>query len=67
MVTHVEKIPNFPAFNPKNIRVTSTGSISKVTWSCDGKRIAVCGTEKLARVWTPEKSVSTYRVNQSEA
>ncbi|KZS97851.1 WD40 repeat-like protein [Sistotremastrum niveocremeum HHB9708] len=49
-------VPNFSAFQPKNIRVTSSGSLLRALWSCDGKKVAVCGTEKLARLWVPEKS-----------
>ena len=32
--------------------------MSHVAWSCDGKKLAAAGIDKIVRVWQPEKSVS---------
>ena len=32
--------------------------MSHVAWSCDGKKLAAVGIDKIVRVWHPEKSVS---------
>ena len=32
--------------------------MSHVAWSCDGKKLAAVGIDKIVRVWQPEKSVS---------
>ena len=32
--------------------------MSHVAWSCDGRKLAAVGIDKIVRVWQPEKSVS---------
>ena len=32
--------------------------MTHVAWSCDGKKLAAVGIDKITRVWSPEKSVS---------
>ena len=32
--------------------------MNHVAWSCDGKKLAAVGIDKLTRVWHPDKSVS---------
>ncbi len=31
--------------------------MNHVAWSCDGKKIAAVGIDKITRVWQPEKGV----------
>jgi len=31
--------------------------MTHVAWSCDGKKLAAVGIDKVTRVWSPEKSV----------
>lgn len=33
--------------------------MSHVAWSCDGRKLAAVGIDKIVRVWQPEKSVSS--------
>jgi THO complex subunit 3 len=33
--------------------------MSHVAWSCDGKKLAAVGIDKIVRVWQPEKTVSS--------
>lgn len=49
---------NFPAFKPRDTRITSYQGMTHVAWSCDGKKLAAVGTDKATRIWLPEKSVS---------
>lgn len=46
--------PNFSAFRPKN----NHSAVQSVAWSCDGRRLATCGIERVVRLWSPEKNVS---------
>lgn len=39
--------------------------MSHVAWSCDGKKLAAVGIDKIVRVWQPEKTVSTSYVPRS--
>jgi THO complex subunit 3 len=32
--------------------------MSHVAWSCDGRKLAAVGIDKIVRVWQPEKTVS---------
>ena len=42
--------------------------MSHVAWSCDGKKLAAVGIDKIVRVWQPEKSVSfSYSTCSSES
>jgi len=34
--------------------------MTHVAWSCDGKKLAAVGMDKITRVWNPEKSVSCW-------
>lgn len=49
---------NFPAHKPRDLRIPSAQAMTHVAWSCDGKRLAAVGIDKVTRVWTPETSVS---------
>lgn len=49
--------PNFSAFRPRDIKISSPHAMSHVAWSCDGKKLAAVGIDKITRVWQPEKSV----------
>ncbi|KAI4519059.1 WD40 repeat-like protein [Schizophyllum commune Loenen D] len=50
--------PSFSAFKPRDYRFTGQArSMSHVAWSCDGKRIAAVGLDKMARVWNADKQV----------
>lgn len=31
--------------------------MTHVAWSCDGKRLAAVGIDKVTRIWAPETSV----------
>ena len=33
--------------------------MTHVAWNCDGKKLAAVGIDKITRVWSPEKSVSS--------
>jgi hypothetical protein len=35
----------------------SPQAMTHVAWSCDGKKLAAVGIDKVTRVWSPEKSV----------
>ncbi|KAF4619869.1 hypothetical protein D9613_004992 [Agrocybe pediades] len=48
--------PTFSAFKPRDFRVPSSQSMNHVAWSCDGKKLAAVGVDKLTRVWNPEKN-----------
>ncbi|KAH7887377.1 WD40-repeat-containing domain protein [Phlebopus sp. FC_14] len=48
---------NFPALKPRDLRVPSPQAITHVAWSCDGKRLAAVGIDKITRIWTPEASM----------
>ncbi|KDR84028.1 hypothetical protein GALMADRAFT_236618 [Galerina marginata CBS 339.88] len=49
--------PTFSAFKPRDFRIASGQGMSHVAWSCDGKKLAAVGIDRLARVWNPEKSM----------
>ncbi|KAF7290897.1 WD-REPEATS-REGION domain-containing protein [Mycena chlorophos] len=49
--------PTFSAFKPRDYRYHSQQAITHVAWSCDGKRLAGVGIDKLTRVWVPEKGM----------
>ena len=49
---------NFPAHKPRDLRIPSAQAMTHVAWSCDGKRLAAVGIDKVTRVWAPETSVS---------
>ncbi|KZP20125.1 WD40 repeat-like protein [Athelia psychrophila] len=51
---------NFPAFKPRDTRISAYQGMTHVSWSCDGKKLAAVGTDKATRVWLPEKSME-YR------
>ena len=36
--------------------------MTHVAWNCDGKKLAAVGIDKITRVWSPEKSVSTLQL-----
>ncbi|KAI6152368.1 WD40-repeat-containing domain protein [Pisolithus tinctorius] len=48
---------NFPAHKPRDLRIPSPQAITHVAWSCDGKRLAAVGIDKITRLWTPETSM----------
>ncbi|ETW83683.1 hypothetical protein HETIRDRAFT_155124 [Heterobasidion irregulare TC 32-1] len=48
----------FSAFRPRDVRVTSPQAMTHVAWSCDGKKLAAVGIDKIVRVFQPEKSAS---------
>ncbi|KAL4081453.1 hypothetical protein V8B97DRAFT_2014302 [Scleroderma yunnanense] len=48
---------NFPAHKPRDLRIPSPQAITHVAWSCDGKRLAAVGIDKITRVWNPETSM----------
>lgn len=48
---------NFPAHKPRDLRIPSLQAITHVAWSCDGKRLAAVGIDKITRVWNPETSM----------
>jgi len=37
--------------------------MNHVAWSCDGKKLAAVGVDKLTRVWSPEKNVRVFSDN----
>ncbi|KAA1473430.1 WD40 repeat-like protein [Dentipellis sp. KUC8613] len=39
------------------MRITSSQPMTHVAWSCDGKKLAAVGIDKIVRVWQPEKSM----------
>ncbi|THH19905.1 hypothetical protein EW146_g1344 [Bondarzewia mesenterica] len=47
----------FSAFRPRDVRVTSPLAMTHVAWSCDGKKLAAVGIDKIVRVLQPEKSM----------
>ncbi|KAK0187954.1 WD40-repeat-containing domain protein [Armillaria mellea] len=49
--------PTFSAFKPRDYRMPSPQAMNHVAWSCDGKKIAAVGIDKITRVWQPEKGV----------
>jgi THO complex subunit 3 len=49
--------PTFSAFRPRDVRITSTHAITHVAWSCEGKKLAAVGIDRMVRVFHPEKSV----------
>ncbi|TFY72338.1 hypothetical protein EVG20_g660 [Dentipellis fragilis] len=49
--------PTFSAFRPRDMRITSSQPMTHVAWSCDGKKLAAVGIDKIVRVWQPEKSM----------
>ncbi|PPQ79523.1 hypothetical protein CVT25_003405 [Psilocybe cyanescens] len=51
--------PTFSAFKPRDYRFPSTQAMTHVAWSCDGKKLAAVGIDKLTRVWNPEKSMDS--------
>ncbi|KAH9482501.1 THO complex subunit 3 [Psilocybe cubensis] len=51
--------PTFSAFKPRDYRFTSSQAMTHVAWSCDGKKLAAVGIDKLTRVWNPEKSMDS--------
>ena len=56
--TRKHQPPSFSAFKPRDYRFTGQArSMSHVAWSCDGKRIAAVGLDKMARVWNADKQV----------
>ncbi|KAL1738293.1 WD40-repeat-containing domain protein, partial [Schizophyllum fasciatum] len=53
--------PSFSAFKPRDYRFTGQArSMSHIAWSCDGKRIAAVGLDKMARMWNSDKQVCFY-------
>ncbi|KAI9574260.1 WD40-repeat-containing domain protein [Boletus coccyginus] len=51
---------NFPAHKPRDLRIPSAQAMTHVAWSCDGKRLAAVGIDKVTRIWAPETSME-YR------
>ncbi|CAK5263112.1 unnamed protein product [Mycena citricolor] len=49
--------PSFPTFKPREYRFNSSHAMNHVAWSCDGKRLAAVGIDKVTRVWVPEKGM----------
>lgn len=49
--------PTFSAFKPREYRISSSHPIAHVAWNCDGRKLAGVGMDKMARVWSPEKSM----------
>ncbi|CAA7260119.1 unnamed protein product [Cyclocybe aegerita] len=49
--------PTFSAFKPRDYRIPSSQAMTHVAWSCDGKKLAAVGVDKVTRVWNPEKSM----------
>ncbi|KAJ7579099.1 WD40-repeat-containing domain protein [Mycena floridula] len=55
--------PTFSAFKPREVRLTPSQatsvpwSMSHVAWSCDGKKLAAVGVDKVTRVWNSEKNM----------
>ncbi|KAJ7771153.1 WD40-repeat-containing domain protein [Mycena maculata] len=49
--------PTFSAFKPRDYRHHSQHAMTHVAWSCDGKRLAAVGIDKVTRVWVPEKGM----------
>ncbi|KAK7054112.1 WD40-repeat-containing domain protein [Favolaschia claudopus] len=49
--------PNFSAFKPRDYRYHSQQAMTHVAWSCDGKRLAAVGIDKVTRIWVPEKGM----------
>ena len=37
--------------------------MTHVAWSCDGKRLAAVGVDKVTRLWAPETSVSLHMLH----
>lgn len=36
--------------------------MTHIAWSCDGKKLAAVGIDKIARVWNPEKGVRLHHL-----
>ncbi|OBZ70055.1 THO complex subunit 3 [Grifola frondosa] len=49
--------PTFSAFRPREVRFQSPQLMNHVAWSCDGRKLAAVGIDKVARVWSPEKTM----------
>ncbi|PFH51332.1 hypothetical protein AMATHDRAFT_3181 [Amanita thiersii Skay4041] len=49
--------PTFSAFKPRDYRIPSQQAMTHVAWSCDGKKLAAVGIDKITRVWSPDKSM----------
>lgn len=37
--------------------MSTAQAMNHVAWSCDGKKLAAVGIDKVVRVWQPDKSV----------
>ncbi|KAJ7437150.1 WD40-repeat-containing domain protein, partial [Mycena galericulata] len=48
--------PTFSAFKPRDYRYHSQQAMTHVAWSCDGKRLAAVGIDKVTRVWVPRRA-----------
>ncbi|KAF9018213.1 WD40-repeat-containing domain protein [Rhodocollybia butyracea] len=42
--------PTFSAFKPRDYRIPSTQAMNHVAWSCDGKKLAAVGIDKVTRM-----------------
>ncbi|KAF5321642.1 hypothetical protein D9619_000576 [Psilocybe cf. subviscida] len=49
--------PNFSAFKPRDTRIASSHAMTHVAWSCDGKKLAAVGIDKITRVWDSNKPI----------
>ncbi|KAI0796976.1 WD40-repeat-containing domain protein [Abortiporus biennis] len=49
--------PNFSAFRPRDIRISSNLAMNHIAWNCDGNRLGAVGIDKVARLWWPDKSM----------
>ncbi|KAK0464504.1 WD40-repeat-containing domain protein [Desarmillaria tabescens] len=49
--------PTFSAFKPRDYRMPSPQAMNHVAWSCDGKKLAAVGIDKITRLWQPEKGM----------
>ncbi|PIL37375.1 hypothetical protein GSI_01068 [Ganoderma sinense ZZ0214-1] len=63
--------PTFSAFRPRDIRFSHQQAMNHIAWSCDGRKLAAVGVDKIARVWATEKAVemrsaTTYPGGHSE-
>lgn len=52
--------PTFSALKPRDYRMSGSQAYSHVAWSCDGKKLAAVGVDKITRIWNPDKSIE-YR------
>ncbi|KAF8760093.1 WD40 repeat-like protein [Rhizoctonia solani] len=58
-------VPQFTTFQPRNFYRSGNDCINKITWSCDGKRLASCSNSKEVKLWDIERSLDNADLSLS--